>query len=373
MKTGRTYCRTGVTIFFFPEMEGTEKKEEKEKKEDKKKKKEEKKEEAVLPPPSVFSLVLLFLRVLTILFVFSVVLVWFTGFKELDKTYSPTSLPSRITQHLQKGTMVPLFVQDTKLSVFSRSEGFVTHSEETVLLISLESSLVFEDTQLLLAKEGISSVAVDLPGFGLSDKPEGMSYSESFLCESVKEFLTSSHLDSIHLFVEGRACAVGELLVVKYPHLVSSYMYHDCKDKPRSAPMLHAFAMANSPLLPAIVGRSLFSGFYQEKEEDRFLVLYKSGHRSHFKYLESEPSTENRDITEFCLSKECGMLRERKDISMIVTSLPDRLKQKKQARETKKPVYVDTSGTNKYGMHEHGDHDHGGHDHGGHDHAHSHH
>ncbi len=62
-------------------------------------------------------------------------------------------------------------------------------------------------------------ISMDLPGHGLSDKPE-MIYTLDFLTDSLKEFIVTLRLEKIYLAGHSLGGAVCCNLVVKYPHIV---------------------------------------------------------------------------------------------------------------------------------------------------------
>lgn len=312
---------------------------------------------------------------------------------------SPTELPAVVSRHLAEGSFVPIWDGRRNLNVFVARAGFRDHSEETVLLLhSLPgSSLAFAERQRELAAAGLSSIAFDFPGFGLSDKPAGVAYGASFFASAVHEVLNALHVDAVHLYAEGTACEVAHAVAAKWPHVVSSLLLHRCMAPPTSPPPLALFVLEYSRALPLAMHRLLFGAPALPEESidvevaNRWLTLYKSGHESYFAYC-AAPRTE-ADASDYASTicatgNGCGWLGDAVPIdlpgfravsasrssfgatvSAFVKGLPAARLQRKEARAKPRVMYTEPTGGDKYGL---AGHDHGGHGHGdGHSHDHA--
>jgi hypothetical protein len=158
-------------------------------------------EEPKVPPISLVSSLLFFLRV-AVLSVFVICcVILFLGWRNLaadSATMSPSSLPAAIATHMERGTFVPVFDGSRSLNLFASYVGASKGSEETVLLLHRipGSSLSFSTAQARLESHGIASLALDLPGFGLSDKPQ-VAYTLDYLAQAAVDALTSLHIDKV--------------------------------------------------------------------------------------------------------------------------------------------------------------------------------
>jgi pimeloyl-ACP methyl ester carboxylesterase len=151
------------------------------------------------------------------------------------------------------------------------------------------SSLSFSAAQDDLAREGIASLALDLPGFGLSDKPSDVSYTLDFLAQATVEALTSLHVDKVHLVAFGESCFVAARIGERFGHVISSLALIDCEVPPTRSPPLPLFAFEHSPALPLFAYSLLFGGPLKDESTavaaaNRWLTVYKGGQTAYFSF-----------------------------------------------------------------------------------------
>lgn len=332
------------------------------------------------PEPEGRALLYILMRASFVVFAVSTVVVLFAGWKALGQPISPSALPAVLSGHVANGQYLPVFDGQRSLNVFVSRVGFKDYSEETVLLLhSLpESSLSFQTVQEKLAAKGLSSLAYDYPGFGMSDKPHDVAYSVEYLVDTAKEVLTTLHVDHVHLVAEGNGCPVAAEFVRKYPYFVSSVLLWRCEPLQSGAPNLVSFLLEHSPALPSLLRKWIF-GDREHLESDvaaanRMLTLHKGGHVSYFSFLNSVgekgvPAVSIKDAAfkEVCRETNC-VDATGKDLSSLIAKfvqgLPADYKQKKAARAPPRVIYT-KPGQDKYGLgaHEHAhDHAHVSHD-----------
>ena len=312
-------------------------------------------------------------------------LVAFAGWRQLEAAGGPGSLPALVARRLGEGSFVPIHDGQRSLSVFVASRGVVEGSEETVVLLHglPGSGLSFAEEQKKLADSGIASLAIDLPGFGLSDKPVGPDYSLDYLAVAVKETMAAMHVDTAHFVARGSGCFVLARLAEQWPSLVSSMVLLECQVPPVSPPSLPLYVFESSPILPRFVHAMLFGSDKRDSGEvaaaNRWLTMHKGGQASYFRFA-SSGGLENvgeQPFAGLCSKRNCAMTGLSKLISgfveleggtlgeqlvRFVNELPAIARQNKSARPKPKVVYATPSG-DKYGSHDHG-HGQEGHVHG---------
>lgn len=386
-----------------------EKKAEEKKKVTTEKKKDEEPVE-VVAPVSLASSLLFVLKVVVLSLAVIGLVIWYVGWKQLALAdVSPSALPPLIAVHMGKGSFVPIHDGERGLNLFVSTAGIVNGSEETVLFLHRipGSSLSFSDAQAALAEQGIASIGIDLPGFGLSDKPAGAAYTLDYLARGTADALTSMHVDKVsrcvffvvyflfsqkqvHLVGVGESCFVGARLAELFPHLVSSVVLLDCEVPPTRPPSLVAFVFEHSPALPSFAHALLFGGSRGASSApdsavvaaaNRWLTVYKGGQASFFSFCGAAGGA--RLVGEAPLRGLCGLnncvlgdiaqmeglaglepgLALGPALARFVRELPPQARQNKQARAPPKVQYVQPSG-DKYGAGAGHGHHHGGHDEG---------
>ncbi len=304
-------------------------------------------------------------------------------------TSSPSALPLAVSRHLEQGVHVPIHDGERGVTLFAVHQGVVDSSEETVLLLHdlPGSSLSYTEAQDELASQGIASLAIDLPGFGLSDKPAGAGYSLDYLARAAMEAMTSLHIDSAHVVARGASCFVAARMAEQWPALINSLVLLDCAPPPTRAPNLALFAFEHSPALPQWAHAVLFgapaSGESGEvAAANRWLTAHKGGQESFFAYCASggQSSVGEEPFAGMCDRRNCAMTGLAKPVegmvqlqgptlghqlARFVKQLPAETKQNKKAKAAPRVQYAAPSG-DKYGAH---DHSHGAHEHGAHQHG----
>jgi pimeloyl-ACP methyl ester carboxylesterase len=358
------------------------------KKEDGPKEKSKKAEEAPPRPISPVRLVLFVLRVAALSAVAVALVVLLLGWKHVTSSgaagLSPTSLPVAVSRHLEQGEGVPIYDGSRSLTLFAVRKGAANGSEETVLFLHdlPGSSLSFSGAQDELARSGVASLAFDLPGFGLSDKPVGPSYSIDYLARATKELLSSLHVDAAHVVARGASCFVAARLAEQWPHLISSVVLLDCSPPPTRSPNLALFAFEHSPALPLWAHGLLFGSPQHDSAEvaaaNRWLTVYKGGQERYFAYCTSggQSTLGDEPFSGLCGRSNCAVSGYEKPIAgmvelakgktlgqqllQFVEQLPRSARQNKAARVAPRVQYVAPSG-DKYGAHDHGAHGHAAH------------
>lgn len=93
--------------------------------------------------------------------------------------------------------------------------------DPTVILIHkmVWSSVQFEKVQPLLAAEGVRSIAVDLPGYGLSDGPELQPTADQY-ADALLPILTHFHLKTVSLLGVDTGATIAAAFAARYPDRV---------------------------------------------------------------------------------------------------------------------------------------------------------
>jgi pimeloyl-ACP methyl ester carboxylesterase len=186
-----------------------------------------------------------------------------------------------VSSHLLTGQFTPVFEGVSSWNIFVKQLGFETQEKNTQVVLFLHalpgSSLSFAQLQTDLAAREIASIALDLPGFGLSDKKSETKYSVSFFAEILGNVLAALHLDSVHLVAEGNACNIAAKFAEKKPHLINSvYLMENCHPFPTVPPNKFAFWFEFSPALPALLHRLIYGTFRDSMEiaaSNRWLTM----------------------------------------------------------------------------------------------------
>ena len=100
------------------------------------------------------------------------------------------------------------------------------------------STYSWETTAPLLHEHGYHVWALDMKGFGWSDKPEGADYSPLTLMEEVKSWLDEMNLASVVFVGNSLGGAIGVLLALEHPEKVGSLVLVDSGGYPKAKPLI---------------------------------------------------------------------------------------------------------------------------------------
>lgn len=108
-----------------------------------------------------------------------------------------------IAQHEAKGKYVT--IDGIKTFYLDQGNGpivFCIHGVPT-------SSFLYRKVAYALEKHQMRTIAIDLPGLGLSDRPEDFDYTFSNLGNFCNRFLDTLNMDAVHLLIHDIGCPVG--------------------------------------------------------------------------------------------------------------------------------------------------------------------
>lgn len=147
----------------------------------------------------------------------------------------------------------PLQVEATSSQFRSGTEGAIHFIESgqarpAVLFIHglTQSTVYWEDWVELLGDCGIHAVAVDLPGFGGSNKAPGP-YRLPDLADAVADFMRAHELGSVTLIGGAMGSAVAQFVALNHPSLVQRLVLTATSAQSRAGPPPNAAPGANAP------------------------------------------------------------------------------------------------------------------------------
>lgn len=115
-----------------------------------------------------------------------------------------------------------------------------------------------------LAKAGYHVWAVDLIGYGLSDKPQEASYDVSLFVQQLKAFMEAHHIPSAHLIGNSMGGGLALSLALDHPQKVRSLTLISALGYPFDLPLYLSLSKHLGPLWVPFVGPSIIrSGLKQ--------------------------------------------------------------------------------------------------------------
>lgn len=121
-----------------------------------------------------------------------------------------------IENHLSSGKFID--IDGVKTFYLDKGEGeaiFCIHGVPT-------SSYIYRKVVKRLEEKGMRGVAIDLPGLGLSDRPEDFDYRFSNFSIFCKKFLERLNLEKVHLLLHDIGAPIGLALAAKNNEHVKS-------------------------------------------------------------------------------------------------------------------------------------------------------
>ncbi len=122
-----------------------------------------------------------------------------------------------VVQHHQKAGKY-MHLDSMKLFYLDEGKGdvvFCIHGVPT-------SSFLYRKVVSQIARQGLRGVALDLPGLGLSDRPENFSYRFSNFATICQLFLDHLAIQSYHLVIHDIGAPIGLALAARHPERVKS-------------------------------------------------------------------------------------------------------------------------------------------------------
>ncbi len=152
-------------------------------------------------------------------------------------------------------------------SRFVRAGGIQYHYEEypgpgrdVVLLHGFaSSSYTWEAVAPRLAERGFRVLALDMKGFGWSDKPASGAYDPVALMEGVKSWMDAVGLSRAAVVGNSLGGAVASLMALVHPERVSGLVLVNSL-MPYDIPYPLILRLARAPLAPALAGRVITRG-----------------------------------------------------------------------------------------------------------------
>ena len=100
------------------------------------------------------------------------------------------------------------------------------------------STYSWEATAPLLHEQGFHVWALDMKGFGWSDKPEGADYSLLALMEEVNLWLDEMEIENVVFVGNSLGGAIGVLMALEHPEKVGSLVLIDSGGYPKAKPLV---------------------------------------------------------------------------------------------------------------------------------------
>lgn len=144
-------------------------------------------------------------------------------------------------------------------------ERFGPHSQAPPILLIhgfLESTACFAKVIPALARQR-EVLAIDLPGYGFSDRPATAPYTVEWFADEVRRFLDALRIPRVVMVGHSMGGAVALVLAGKYPRWVDRLVAVDSACYPVSLPLLGRLA-----LLPGI-GPVLFKKGYRKSDLEK--------------------------------------------------------------------------------------------------------
>jgi pimeloyl-ACP methyl ester carboxylesterase len=152
-------------------------------------------------------------------------------------------------------------VPHSERSRFIRIDGTSVHYQEfgdtaappLILIHGYTASLyVWKTAAPLLAKAGFRVIALDLIGFGFSEKPRWFAYSIESQARIIERFMDTLGIGRAHIVGSSYGGAVALSLTLDYAARVETLILADsvCNDKPKNHPILRLAAL---PLIGELI------------------------------------------------------------------------------------------------------------------------
>jgi pimeloyl-ACP methyl ester carboxylesterase len=144
-------------------------------------------------------------------------------------------------------------------------QQFGDESDRAILLIHgfTASTYVWKSTAPVLADAGFNVIAIDLLGFGYSEKPRWFEYSIEAQARMVSRFMDRIGLGRAIIVGSSYGGAVAATLALDYPERVEKLVLVDsvCNDGPKSHPLmkLAAFPLVGEALTPFVMDSKRFA------------------------------------------------------------------------------------------------------------------
>jgi pimeloyl-ACP methyl ester carboxylesterase len=122
---------------------------------------------------------------------------------------SKQAIESIVKEHERNGSYVDVDRINTfYLDIGSGPVVFCIHGVPT-------SSFLYRKVAFALQQRGLRAVAIDLPGLGLSDRPENFDYTFSSFARFCNHFLDALNIDEVHLIIHDIGTPVGLSIAVE--------------------------------------------------------------------------------------------------------------------------------------------------------------
>ncbi|MBA2368660.1 MAG: alpha/beta hydrolase [Candidatus Protochlamydia sp.] len=105
-----------------------------------------------------------------------------------------------------------------------------------------------------LSKAGYHVWALDLAGYGLSDKPQHASYNPEFFLKQIEDFLTAKNISSVHIIGNSMGGGLALNFVLDHPEKVKSLVLISPLGYPLDLPFYLSFTRHLGPLWTPFLG-----------------------------------------------------------------------------------------------------------------------